>query len=218
MASPNLQRVGYSSLTYNAKACRYVGATGRFLSPQRVREVVDADIANRAERMQRLAAQVASGEINSAEFGAQMRKEVKAVHLVNVAAARGGFHNMGAQGFSQAGGLLPFHYQRLNSFVADIANGRYGEPMDAAQIADRAAMYSEAGRESFEHVRLGQEADAGFRSEVNVLEATAHHCTGPDSCPAQSKKGRVPIGTLLIPGQRACVTRCKCRIERFKAA
>lgn len=222
MATPNLQRVGFSSLTYNAAACRYVDTkTKRFLSPERVRAIVDNDIAARAERMQRLAQRVASGEINSAEFGAQMRREVKAVHLTQGAAGAGGFHNLTPRTWGKIGGLLPYHYRRVNAFVADLNNGRYGEPPDVKQVEDRCSLFSEAARGTYEAVRLAQETAAGFGWEENELDDGAVHCLPTakvESCPQQTAKGRVPTGTLLLPTQRACGPRCRCKIRRYKIA
>lgn len=221
MATPNLKRVGYSSLRYNTATARYISPAGKFLSPAKVREIVDSDISARGERMQRLAAQVASGEINSAEFGAQMRREVKAAHLAQGAAGAGGFHNLEPKTWGKIGGLLPYHYRRVDAFVADLNNSRYGEPPNPAQIGDRCQLFSEAARGTYEAVRLDQETAAGFLFEANILDDGATHCEPKgrvESCPQQTAKGRVPVGVLLLPTQRACGPRCRCRIDRFKAA
>lgn len=221
MATPNLKKVGYSSLRYNEKAARYVNEQGRFISPSHIRDIVDADIEHRAARMQEHAESLCNGSITPEQFEAAMRKEVKAVHLVSVAAARGGIHNMGSAGFGQAGGLVRFHYERLASFREDIESGRYGVPPNLAAVADRTSMYSEAGRSSFEYVRLGQEQAAGYLSEENELEPGAHHCepsATEESCQQQTAKGRVPVGTLVLIGKRKCKVRCKCKVNRFKTA
>lgn len=219
MPIPNLQRVGFSDVSFNHKAARYV-QRGRFISPTTVRAIVDADIAARSERMQRIGQRLADGEINDAEFGILMKPEIRAVHMVNVAAARGGFHNMGADGFGQVGGLLPFHYKRLQAFTADIRNGRYGEPPDANQIADRVAMYAQAGRGTFAYAKDGQMRDAGFQSKRNKLDPASKHCSGERSCLAMTALGKVAIDDprYILEGQRICATACACETEYIKAA
>lgn len=87
------------------------------------------------------------------------------------------------------------------------------------RFVQTAMSYSEAGRGTFEDARLDEEKGI-YSWEVNFLDdGVEHHCKpkrGVESCPQQSEKGAVKVGTLLLPTRRACNVRCRCRIERFK--
>jgi hypothetical protein len=90
--------------------------------------------------------------------------------------------------------------------------GRFrGEIAAAAHILGpatlaRAAMYGDAPWSVAMNVQRAEKIRDGLRSEKNQL-GISDHC--PD-CIDQSLAGLVPIGTLIPPGERQCLTRCRC--------
>jgi hypothetical protein len=73
----------------------------------------------------------------------------------------------------------------------------------------RGVMYAEALWSTSLKVQRAEKIRDGLASEMNRL-GSADHC--PD-CIAQTLRKWVPIGTLIEPGSRQCLTRCRCWLE-----
>lgn len=73
----------------------------------------------------------------------------------------------------------------------------------------RAAMYGDAPWSVAMNVQRAEKTRDGLGFEVNRL-GLSDHC--PD-CIAQTLRKWVPIGTLIEPGSRQCLTRCRCWLE-----
>jgi hypothetical protein len=191
-----------------------------------VRGILDADIFVAKERVEQsgrqaqLAAQrYLAGTLSRDQWEAErqrhfklMAKEVKGIHLANLAAAKGGFHALTPADFGRAGQKIRKQYEYLNKFSANATP----ELMAMDQFVTRNGLYMEAGRGTYEETRLVEDRDNGLRWEFNVLELDAHHCVGANSCPTQTKMGVVRTGTLRMIGQRACRVNDKCNIMRYR--
>jgi hypothetical protein len=73
----------------------------------------------------------------------------------------------------------------------------------------RAAMYGDAPWAVAMNVQRAEKIRDGLKLEYNQL-GISDHC--PD-CIAQTLRKWVPIGTLIEPGSRQCLTRCRCWLE-----
>jgi hypothetical protein len=94
----------------------------------------------------------------------------------------------------------------LGRFRGEIATASH--ILGPATLA-RAEMYAGAAWAVGMNVQRAEKIRDGLASEVNRL-GSADHC--PD-CIAQTLAGWVPIGTLIEPGSRQCLTRCRCWLE-----
>lgn len=240
MPSPNVRRVPYSSLSFNSSAQRYFhaktdGGSGKFISASAVRGIIDDDIDVQGKRMvghgedlKKAAADFKTGAIGQDEYNGAVRQwrdnmaaSIKGLHLGNAAAAKGGFHAMEQSDFGRVGGLLRSQYAYLENFAIEVAANPdivLGQANGKQGFDDRASSYAEAGRHTYEAVRVEEHRDNGFLSEQNRLEDGAMHCAGADSCIEQTDKGRVKLGTLILPGRRKCGPKCKCEVDYFKEA
>jgi hypothetical protein len=94
----------------------------------------------------------------------------------------------------------------LGRFRGEIATATH--LLGQATLA-RAAMYGDAPWAVAMNVQRAEKMRDGLRSEKNQL-GLSDHC--PD-CIAQTLLKWVPIGTLIEPGSRQCLTRCRCWLE-----
>lgn len=241
VTNPNARRVGYSSLVWNKAASRYIAPKGagggRFLSPATIRATIDGDIEacgarmqEHGERLKTAAQRFKDGLITQDDYTAAvkgfrdgMASEVKALHLGNVAAALGGFHAMDAASHGRAGNALRTQYAYLSNFAVEAAGNPdivLGLDKSRRPFEERIDAYSAAGRGTFEKASRAEHKRAGFATQENVLEETAHHCSGANSCPAHSAMGRVSIDDARFksPGFRKCLFKCACRVNYFKSA
>jgi uncharacterized heparinase superfamily protein len=74
----------------------------------------------------------------------------------------------------------------------------------------RAELYVLSARPVYESVRLKVDTELGKSEERNIL-SDSEHC---DGCQAEADREWVGIGELVPIGERDCLSRCNCRIER----
>jgi hypothetical protein len=233
--NPNLRGIGRTSVRYNRAACRYVAASGQFLKPEVARGIVEEDLKATRTRLLDLgkpvreaAQKLQDGEISAADyeavvdgFAGKMRDEVKWLHLANVAAAKGGIAQMDQAAFGFAGRqLAKVHYPALESYVAELRENPAIALDDATgkqSFEKRQGNYADVGLHTFEWARQKENVAQGFIYCENEEEPTAHHCKGPNSCPAQTAKGRVHYSKMLRIGARACGPfKCRCNVNYFR--
>lgn len=191
---------------YNVRAARYVDPRGRFVPREQVRRALDAAIDASGRRVRALSDGLRSGGVTLDEWHLAMRSEVKAVHLYNAAAAKGGWGQMTPADYGRVGAVVRGQYAYLDRFAGEIAAG--AQALDGRML-QRAEMYAQAGRRTYEDANRLEQRARGMARERNVL-GVADHCAG---CLAASAMGWVPIGTLPPVGARDCLTKCRCRLE-----
>jgi hypothetical protein len=94
----------------------------------------------------------------------------------------------------------------LGRFRGEIANATH--ILGPATLA-RASMYAGAIWSLAMNVQRAEKNRDGMRAEKNQL-GPADHCSG---CLSQTLRGWVPIGSLVAPGERQCLTSCRCWLE-----
>jgi hypothetical protein len=102
-------------------------------------------------------------------------------------------------------------YADLDRFAGDIASGK--QKFDGT-LDRRAKMYTDAGRKTYESASRAESRIRGYDEERNVRHAQ-DSC---DGCLEATAAGWVAIGTLPLPGDRDCVTNCKCSLEQRRSA
>jgi hypothetical protein len=239
--SPHVQKVPYSVLRFNRKTQKYYlpagnEGAGRFLKQTAVRQIIDKDIEATGDRMEALGKELRlaaiafqSGEIyrdsNFTEadyhaaidrFEEAMAKEIKNLHLAEVAAGKGGFHAMEQSDFGRAGERIRFHKSKLKNMSQEFRENpkllteKVPGKMDAMR---RIRMYAEAGRNTYGRVRLVEHKKQNFKSAINHLRDREHACKGERSCTQLTDKGRMPIDDMIPEGDRKCGVEDRCEVE-----
>lgn len=233
-----LKAVQFRGLTYNRQLGRYRSTkTGRFLSPVEVRGIIDAEIDIRASRFDRhanpvqvAARQLLDGEITKQqyqgivdEWGATMLGEVRALYVGQLAAAKGGIHDLGPADYGRAGQVLRAKYEYLRRFHEQVRDDpraviteneeKNGTP--GSRFVQRCEAYAEDSRGFYEVIRKMEDDGLGLVWTFNVLDDQAVHCTGPTSCPNQTDKGVVHSSEMVLVGLRPCKFKCRCMTPRY---
>lgn len=191
---------------YNVAAKRYVSASGQFVPAKAVRASVDKVIDGSNQNVQLIAKQLQAGEISLASWTTRTMQELKVLHVANGLAALGGQKQASQSDLGYMGSLLKKQYQYLNDFAKDIASG--AQKLDGSFLA-RVKLYSEAGRGSYESVRVREAKLSGVSLGRRVL-GIADSCPG---CLEQASKGWQTLSEIAPIGSQQCKTNCHCHIE-----
>lgn len=201
-------RLQPSGFRWDASIARYRdGRTGRIVSTAQVRAAIDGTIAEYKSLARSLAEQLRAGNISNRVWEAEMRVVVKDVQLLGAAGAAGGWAQLDQRSFGRAGREIRDQYAFLDNFATEIMTG--DQKLDGS-LTNRAIMYVEAARGAYEREREAIETEAGFTEERSIRHAS-DSCEG---CIREERRGWVAIGALVPIGDRNCLTRCQCTIER----
>jgi hypothetical protein len=187
--------------------------TGKYVPEAVVRAAVDATLQRAEREMQRTTARLAARTLTVDEWQARMAAELKVVHLVPTAAARGGWNQMSPADYGWVGSQVKAQLRFLRGFADDL---RTGKQLLNGTLPVRVALYANAGRHTYEAMRLRLDRQRGLSEESNAL-GRADHCrdgAGRSGCIEVTRMGWRPIGTLPLPGERHCLHRCHCTIRR----
>lgn len=238
MAKPMaVRRVPYSSLRYNTKAARYIGTHGRFLSPRTVDQIIIGDLDAVRLRMQNAGQQLASqaaayvqGAIDKQTYlesviawRNQMALQIKAMHMGNVAAGKGGFHNLTQSDFGRAGHLIKTQYKYLSDFAVEAAKDPLlvlSQSPGRMDFMTRNGLYADAGRATFFVFQHIAHVQAGFRKIKNEFDPGSKHCDHDETgCIQIDALGVVDIDDprFLLPGQRFCQNKDRCGVTYLMA-
>lgn len=196
-----------SSFSYDQKQGTYRRkSTGQFVSRREIRQAIDDAIVREERALVRIARRLQSNAITLERWQDESAQILKNLHLWNGAAARGGWGEMTQSDYGRVGARLREQYGYLDNFAQQLERGE--ARLMTGDFLTRVSMYAQAGRNTYEAVLQNEMENVGMSEERNVL-APADHC---DGCLAADAAGWVPIGTLPLPGERDCLTRCKCEI------
>lgn len=180
------------------------GKPGSGISWKRIRFDMDNKIIrNSKRRMGRLTERLIRGDMSLEEWQTATMREVKYIHSAGAFLADGGPENIGIEAQAILQERLTEEIGYLNRFADQIATGK--QPLNRRAV-NRAKMYSDAGRGTYERVRRHNASRAGFDEERRVL-GQADHC---DCCIIEAEKGWKPLGTLKDIGDCTCLTNCHC--------
>jgi hypothetical protein len=161
-----------------------------------------------AREMQGLARQLQAGQITTTQWRAAMREQMRDVHLFSTATVKGGWAQMTPADFGRVGARQKEQLRFLDKFAAQIDAGL---PLDG-RFVRRTELYGLAGRTTAHRAETRESETRGFDQERNVLGA-AEHCQGDRSCTDETRRGWVPLGSLIPIGARLCLSRCRCSRE-----
>lgn len=181
-------------------------ASGRLVSARDVRSALDGVIARTGDLVQDAASRLQVGQLTPAEFGEEVRRLLKDIHLAGSAAANGGWSQMTQADFGSVGYKLREEYAYLQHWVEQLERGE--APMDGRMLT-RARLYVESARATYEEARRTDRALAGDNEERRVLHAQ-ESC---DDCVAYAEMGWQPIGSLPEIGDSQCQMNCRCTFD-----
>ena len=191
--------------TWDRRLARYRGAGGRLVGRAEVMRALDHALAGTGERARALGQRLRSGQVGLPEWQQGMLAAIKDAHLYSAALARGGWAQMSSEDWGYVGPRVRFHYGKLQQWAEQLEAGT--APLDGRFTA-RSEMYFLSARGSWDDQDMRQQQAIGMTEEANV----PHGENCPD-CQEQTAMGWVPIGTLARPGQRACLSRCRCTVR-----
>lgn len=201
-------RIQPSGIAWNPTLARYRDLrTGRIVSTAQVRAAIDLTIDQYKTLARSLAEQLRAGTISLRTWEAEMRVVVKDAQLLGAASASGGWAQLDQRSLGRAGREIRDQYAFLDHFATEIMTG--DQRLDGT-LTNRAVMYVEAGRTGYENEREAIERAAGYAEERSVRHVS-DSCEG---CVREEARGWVAIGELVPIGDRNCLTRCRCTIER----
>lgn len=200
-----------TGIGWNDVAGRYIGTNGRFVSQQAVSNALQSTIDQQAKTVANLTTQFRNGGVSLAEWRTGMADAVKITHLASSALANGGWSQLTQADYGRVGQLVRQQYAYLDNFAQEIASGK--QKLDGT-LERRAKMYPDGGRKTYESASRAESRIRGYDEERNVRHAQ-DSCEG---CLEATAAGWVAIGTLPLPGDRQCVTNCKCTLEQRKSA
>ncbi len=199
-----------SNFSWNTGAGRYVDlSTGRFIPRSLVADVLEKVITASQQQIEALTQSLLDGNITLSEWQLSMERELKAIHTLSAALARGGWSQMEFSDWGRVGAFIKRQYSWLDNFANEIYSG----VQPTGSIMRRAKLYAQSGMSTYEDVRRIQAQEQGFNEERRLL-SSAEHCQG---CVTEAAKGWQPIGTLRRIGDAECATNCLCRFEFRKS-
>jgi len=186
-------------------------SNGRPVADSRLQSKLDDIVGDYHSNVERLAGRLENGNINIARWQELMRKEILDAHRTQYIIGRGGVNNMTPRDWGRLGSDLRWmHYQRLDQFAVDIADGK----LTPAQIEARSKLYMNSSNKQYWRGKTEAKVAAGYIEEQRFLNP-AEHC---GDCVQYAARGRVPVGTLPEPGEDSqCQANCKCRKVYYKA-
>jgi len=190
---------------WNDRAGRYKGPDGRFVSFGTVRGHLD-EVLDGAERdMLVLSGVLQTGGTTIEEWQLGMRDSLKSIHLASGALPQGGWSHLSQSDYGRIGVRIKEQYKFLGRFAKQIEEGL---PLDG-RFFNRVKLYAQSGRATYHALEREEQAKRGKEEERNILGGR-DHCV---ECVGQAKLGWVPIGTLILVGQRICKSNCRCHAE-----
>src|ERR1700755_1112519 len=190
---------------FDRSAGRYRGPTGTFVPQAQVRAYLDEALESAGKRMDLLASQLRSGQIDLISWEVRMRREVKIVTTYSGAAAKGGWAQMTEADYGRIGNYPRRQYEYLRGFARDIQSGK--QPLNG-MVNARAKLYSESGRPLYHRIEKAEMLVRGNKQRQSIR----HGRDSCDGCVMAERAGWHDIEGSTVPeiGERECGNRCRC--------
>lgn len=193
---------------WSARSARYIDpATGRFVGRAQVKTAVEQVIDGARAELQAHTRLLAAGAVDLPTWQAQCAQTLRALHLASAVIGKGGRAQMTPADYGRIGARTKDQYGFLARMAGEIHSGTL-DIANAPAVERRIGLYADAARATYEQSSRDSASGSTLSWERNIL-GTADHC---DECLAATASGRVPIGTLPLPGQRVCKQGCKCSL------
>lgn len=184
--------------------------TKRFVARLDVRKALDIAVKITMSDFRAIASQLQQGQMSLADFQLQGEALIKRIHVLEAAAARGGWAQMTASDWGWVGQRVRVQYDYWRNFMNDIATGK--QRLDG-RFLRRVDMYANAGRTTFEEMTRRMMRGKGMNYVRRVL-GEAEHCHEGErpGCLEEEAKGWFEIDDpAYVPiGNATCLTGCQC--------
>lgn len=199
----------FPNYTFSRSLARYRNtATGRFVSRDRILDLLDAQIRHAENRLGDIVTAMHEKTIAPGVGQTLMRDELRRLSLTNAALGKGGFDRLDFRDYGRAGRQLRDTYQRVSNLARDLEAGRVSLP----QALNRVAGYVGEARRSFFETEREALRSTGKAYEERRRLNPAEHCR---DCVRWASMSWRPMGELPAPGeQSACGSHCRCNMER----
>lgn len=172
------------------------------------RDVWDDAVAEAGERMKVLTRRFAAGALTEADYVAEMRALVKAVHMGAAAVGSGGIPAVPASELRRLGPVLRDEYRHLRRKVGRIQTGATSIEQELATVGQ----YANRARGTFENVAVR----ASGHTEVRRIIHSGESCTAGDGrpgCEEQAARGWHDVRTFVPIHKCRCRSACRCTVE-----
>jgi hypothetical protein len=184
--------------------------SGRYISRAAVRRALEESLANLTRRTDTLADDLRAGRLSLAAWQEEMELTIKQTQMAAAELAHGGRAQMTQADYGLVGQRVRTQYQFLDSWARQISAG---QPVDN-RMEGRARQYLRAARSSF----LALEADAMTERGFGLVRSVLHASESCAECISESQRGYVPVGQMSLPGQRTCLSNCRCTLVYAQSA
>ena len=204
---------------WNDRARRFTDKkTGKFLSQNQVKSVLNDGISTGKNKLQDLATSLSSGKIDITKFLIESSQTIKELHILNSVLAVGGRADQMTIGQKTAlqnrvkeqltGGKDPITKEKygFNFLIRDLVNGEISE----LQLKNRISMFAGSAELTQHHIQKESKIDNGMTEGFRQLGSTDKHCL---ECINYGAMGWTKIEDLIMPGSScSCFSNCKCSI------
>lgn len=166
---------------------------------------LDKAIRNARVRITKDANAMRAGRLLLGSWESQTRANLKDVHLYTAAVKRGGFSQLTANDKRAVTRELKNQYKYLDRLARGLESG---DVANDGKILGRMSLYTSAAKVTGHRIERDTMKDSGMTLERNVM-TPGEHCTG---CESETARGDVPIGELVLIGNRECLSHCNCFI------
>lgn len=194
--------------TWNPKVNQYVDSRGRFVARTDVKAALEDVIDAARSDIRAASVELQEGRIEVGDWFFRMAPAIKTINVASAALAVGGTHGLTASVLGSTGVRIKDQYQYLRDFARELENGL---PLDGSFL-NRAGLYADSGRPTYEAMLRRLDIDAGFVFERRNL-GRSEHC---DQCVYEASLGWQPSGVLLPIGECTCLNLCHCTFSRSR--
>ncbi len=195
-------------IKFSPRTAQYINTeTGRFIPRASVLTTVEEEITKFESRLTRIANRYNRGQINLAQFQAEMMGQIKTSLIQSASIASGGKGRLNRSTKRVLQSRLRNRFKYLRNFAEQIEKGE----LTPEQILSRTKSYKESYRATLYDAEKRMRKDLAFNQARRWLDPGAQHC---EDCLRHTTNGKwKPIDEVVSPGNNCrCHGRCRCFI------
>lgn len=172
-----------------------------------MRRTLEQSLANLTRKTDSLADDLRAGRLSLNAWRDEMRQVVKQVSLASHELAVGGREQMTQADYGAVGQKVRREYAYLDRWAAQLEAGL---PVSGG----RAKQYLLAGRTAY----LKEESQQLERAGYDLVKSVLHVAESCAACITEASLGYIPVRQMILPGQRTCLSNCRCTLVYARSA